>query len=185
LSKNKSFSETSADRYSLALYELAIENNELAEIENHSSSIINLIIANDDFKFLIKDPTNKKEDQFNVLEKISDQYKLNKLLTKFLGFLISKRRFFYVDKILKSFVETCSIKRGELKAELISAKVLNENEVKDIKEELTINFGSKIKLNYTHDTSLIGGLIVQVGSTMVDTSIKSKLQQIENRMIEA
>ena len=185
MSKNKSFSETSADRYSLALYELAIENNELAEIENHSYSIINLIIANDDFKFLIKDPTNKKEDQLNVLEKISDQYKLNKLLKKFLGFLIFKRRFFYVEKILKSFIETCSIKRGELKAELISAKNLNENEINDIKEELTKNFGSKIKLNYTHDTSLIGGLIVQVGSTMVDTSIKNKLQQIENRMIEA
>jgi len=185
LSKNKGFSETSADRYSLALYELAIENSELAEIEDHSSSIINLIIANEDFKSLIKDPTNKKEDQLNALEKISDQYKLNKLLTKFLGFLISKRRFFYVDKILKSFIETCSIKRGELKAELISAKSLNENEVNDIKNELTKNFGSKIKLNYIHDTSLIGGLIVQVGSTMVDTSIKNKLQQIENRMIEA
>ena len=185
MSKNRGFSETSADRYSLALYELAIENSELVEIENHSSSIINLIIANEDFKSLIKDPTNKKEDQLNVLEKISDQYKLNKLLTKFLGFLIFKRRFFYVDKILKSFIETCSIKRGELKAELVSAKNLNENEVNDIKEELTKNFGSKIKLNYTHDASLIGGLIVQVGSTMVDTSIKNKLQQIENRMIEA
>ena len=185
MSKNIGFSETLADRYSLALYELAVENNALAEIENHSSSIINLIITNEDFRSLIKDPTNKKEEQLNALKKISDQYKLNKLLTKFLGFLISKRRFFYVDKILKSFAETCSVKRGELKAELISAKSLNENEVNDIKEELTKNFGSKIKLNYIHDTSLIGGLIVQVGSTMVDTSIKNKLQQIENRMIEA
>ena len=185
MSKNKGFSETSASRYSLALYELALENNELAEIENHSSSIIHLITVNKDFSSLIKDPTNKKEEQLNVLKKISDQYKLNKLLTKFLGFLISKRRFFYVDKILKSFVDTCSVKRGELKAELISAKNLSENEVDDIKKELSKNFGSKIKLNYTNDTSLIGGLIVQVGSTMVDTSIKNKLKQIENRMIEA
>ncbi|MDC1130188.1 ATP synthase F1 subunit delta [Candidatus Pelagibacter sp.] len=122
MSKNKSFSETSANRYSLALYELAIESKELDVIEDHSSSIINLIVVNEDFRSLIKDPTNKKEDQLNVLKKISDQYKLNKLLTNFLGFLISKRRFFYVDKILKSFIETCSIKRGELKAELISAK---------------------------------------------------------------
>ena len=185
MSKNKGFSETSADRYSLALYELAIESNELNVIEEHSSAIINLIIANKDFRFLIKDPTNKKEDQLNVLNKILDQYKINKLLTKFLCFLISKRRFFYVDKILNSFAETCSIKRGELKAELTSAKDLTENEVNNIKKELTENFSSKIKLNYKHDASLIGGLIVQVGSTMVDTSIKNKLQQIENRMIEA
>jgi F-type H+-transporting ATPase subunit delta len=185
LSKNKGFSETSAGRYSLALYELAVEAKTLGEIEDHSSSIIDLIKKNEDFRSLIKDPTNKKEDQLNALNKISDQYKLNKLLTKFLSFLITKRRFFYVYKILKNFVETCSAKRGELKAELISAKNLTENEVNNIKEELTKNFSSKIKLNYKHDSSLIGGLIVQVGSTMVDTSIKNKLQKIENRMIEA
>ena len=108
MSKNKGFSETSAGRYSLALYELAIEANTLSEIEVHSASIINLIASSEDFKSLIKDPTNNKEDQLNALSKISEQYKINELLTKFLSFLISKRRFFYVDKILKSFVETCS-----------------------------------------------------------------------------
>ena len=148
MSKNKGFSETSAGRYSLALYELASEANMLSEIEDHSSSIINLIAASEDFKLLIKDPTNNKEDQLSALNKITKQYKLNELLKKFLSFLISKRRFFYVDKILKSFVETCSIKRGELKAELTSAKDLTENEVNNIKEELTKNFSSKIKLNY-------------------------------------
>jgi len=137
LSKNKGFSETSAGRYSLALYELATEANMLSEIEIHSTSIINLIASSEDYKSAIKDPTNNKEDQLNALNKISEQYKLNDLLTKFLSFLISKRRFFYVDKILKSFVETCSIKRGELKAELISAKELTEIEVNNIKEELT------------------------------------------------
>ena len=185
MSKNKGFSETSAGRYSLALYELATEANVLEEIEIHATSIINLISSSKDFKSLIKDPTNIKKDVLIALNKISEQYKLNNLLTKFLSFLISKRRFFYVDKILKSFLETCSVKRGELKAELTSAKDLTENELNSIKEELTKNFSSKIKLNYKHDTSLIGGLIVQVGSTMVDTSIKNKLQQIENRMIEA
>ena len=185
MSKNKGFSETSASRYSLALYELAVEADSLNEIEEHSTSIITLIVLSEDFRSLIKDPTNNKEDQLNALNKISEQYKLNKLLTKFLNFLVSKRRLLYVDKILKSFIETCSIKRGELKAELISAKDLTENEVNNIKEELTKNFSSEIKLNYRYDSSLIGGLIVQVGSTMVDTSIKNKLQQIENRMIEA
>ena len=185
MSKNKGFSEKSADRYSLALYELATEANMLSEVEVHSASIVDLISSSEDFKSLIKDPTNTKEDQLNTLSKISEQYKLNKLLTKFLSFLISKRRFFYVDKILKSFTETCSVKRGELKAELTSAKDLTENEVNSIKEELIKTFSSKIKLNYKHDASLIGGLIVQVGSTMVDTSIRNKLQQIEKRMIEA
>jgi len=185
LSKNKDFSDTSASRYSLALYELAAEANALDEIENHSSSIIKLISSSDDFNSLIKNPTNKKVDQLNAILKISEHYKLNSLLTKFLSFLISKRRFFYVKNILKNFMETCSKKRGEVKAELTASKKITENEIHKIKEDLTKNFNSKIKLNYKYDPNLIGGLIVQVGSTMVDTSIKNKLQQIENRMIEA
>jgi len=185
LSKNKGFSDTSVGRYSLALYELAEETNSIDEIEKNSSAIIKLISNSNDFNSFIKDPTNKKEDQLKAIIKIFEQYKLNNLLIKFLSFLISKRRFFYVEKILKDFIQTSSKKRGEIKAELTAAKQLTENEINDIKEELTKNFNSKIKLNYKYDPSLIGGLTVQVGSTMVDTSIKNKLQQIESRMIEA
>ena len=185
MSKSKGFSDTSVGRYSLALYELAEESNATHEIEKDSLSIIQLISNSEDFNLLIKDPTNKKEDQLNVILKISEKFKINNLLTKFLSFLISKRRLFYVEKILKDFVETCSKKRGEVKAKLIAAKDLNNTEVNNIKEELVKTFNSKIKLNYKHDPSLIGGLIIQIGSTMIDTSIKNKLQKIEKKMIEA
>ena len=75
--------------------------------------------------------------------------------------------------------------RGEISAELIAAKNLNENEINKIKDELVKTFGSNIKLSYKYDQSLIGGLIVKVGSLMIDTSIKNKLNQIENKLIEA
>ena len=185
LSKNKGFSNTSANRYSLALYELASEGNLISQIEDQAIAIINLIKSSNDFKNFIKDPTSNKNDLITVISKLSEQNKLENLFKNFLNFLITKRRFFFVEQILKSFVETCSKKRGELKAELKSAKELSSQEIQNITNELTQNFSSKIKLNYKHDKSLIGGLIVQVGSTMVDTSIKNKLQQIENRMIEA
>jgi F-type H+-transporting ATPase subunit delta len=185
LSKNKGFSITSAERYSLALYELASENNVLPQVEEQSLSVLNLISSSKDFLNLIKDPTNNQDDLLKVIDNISNENKFESLLKNFLSFLITKRRFFYIEQILKSFVEICSQKRGELKAELKSAKELSSNEISKITDELTKNFSSKIKLNYKHDESLIGGLIVQVGSTMVDTSIKNKLQQIENRMIEA
>ena len=87
--------------------------------------------------------------------------------------------------ILQDFVNTCSKKRGEVKAELISSKELSNDQIDKIKNDLSQNFNSKIKLDYKFDKSLIGGLIIQVGSIMVDTSIKNKLQQIENKMIEA
>jgi len=185
LSKNTGFSITSAKRYSLALYELASENNVLSQVEDQSLSLLNLISSSKDFLNLIKDPTNSKEDLLKVLENISNNNKFESLLKSFLGFLVNKRRFFYLDQILKSFIEICSQKRGELKAELKSAKELSSDQVSKITDELTKNFSSKIKLNYKHDKSLIGGLVVQVGSIMIDTSIKNKLQQIENRMIEA
>ena len=185
MSKNKGFSITSAERYSLALYELASENNVLSQVEDQSSSILNLISSSKDFSNLIKNPTNNQEDLLKVINIISENNKFEILLKNFLSFLVIKKRLFYLEQILKSFIETCSKKRGELKAELKSAKKLSNEEILKITNELAKNFSSKIKLNYKHDESLIGGLIVQVGSTMVDTSIKNKLQQIENRMIEA
>ena len=154
MSKNKGFSDTSANRYSLALYELAKDSNLLVNVEINAKAFLNLISNNKDFK-------------------------------NFVNFLVLKRRFFYLEQILKTFIEICSEKRGELKAEIKSAKLLNQEEIKKITDELSNNFKSQIKLNYIQDESLIGGLVVQVGSTMIDTSIKSKLQQIENRMIEA
>ena len=185
LSKDTGFSITSAERYSLALFELSEENNLLSQIEDQSSSVLNLINQSEDFSSLIKDPTTNQEDLSKVINKIAENNKFENLFKNFLNFLIQKRRFFFIERILKSFIEICSRKRGELKAELKSAKELSSNEITKITEELTKNFSSKIKLNYKHDESLIGGLVVQVGSTMVDTSIKNKLQQIENRMIEA
>jgi F-type H+-transporting ATPase subunit delta len=185
LSKNKGFSDTSANRYSLALYELASESKSLKNIEENSIAFLNLFSKSNDLKNLIKDPTLDRHILINIINKITESFKLEDLFRNFLCFLITKRRFFFVEKILKSFNEICSEKRGELKAEIKSAKELSQDELKKITDELSNNFKSKIKLNYKLDQSLIGGLIVQVGSTMIDTSIKNKLQQIENRMIEA
>ncbi len=185
MSKNKGFSSTSANRYSLALYELASEASLLVQIEENSSAFLTLISNNEEFDNLIKDPTASQDVLINIINKVSENSKLEVLFKNFVSFLITKRRFFYVEQILRSFIEICSEKRGELKAEIKSAKQLTQDEINKITEELSNNFNSKIKLNYEHDQSLIGGLVVQVGSTMIDTSIKNKLQQIENRMVEA
>jgi len=185
LSKNKGFSDTSANRYSLALYELSNESNSLVQIEENSTAFLDLIYKSKDFNNLIKDPTLNRQVLTEIVDTISKNFELENLFKNFISFLITKRRFFYVEQILKSFIEICSKKRGELKAEIKSAKELTKDEINKITEDLSTNFKSKIKLNYNHDKSLIGGLVVQVGSTMIDTSIKKKLQQIETRMIEA
>ena len=184
MSNNKGFSNTSANRYSLALYELAEESNLLSQIEMNSVSILNLISTSVDFNNLIKDPTVSRNELTNVINKIFDYLKIENLLKKFTNFLITKRRFFFIEQILNNFIEICSEKRGELKTEIRSAKNLSNNEINNIKDELSRHFTSKIKLDYKYDESLIGGLIVQVGSMMIDTSIKNKLQQIENKIMK-
>ena len=185
MSKNKGFSNTSANRYSLALYELAEESNLLSKIETNSVSILNLIGTSVDFNNLIKDPTVSRNELINAINKIFDYLEIENLLKNFTNFLVIKRRFFFIEQILNNFIEICSEKRGELKTEIRSAKNLSNDEINNIKDELSKHFTSKIKLDYKHDESLIGGLIVQVGSTMIDTSIKNKLQQIENKMMKA
>ena len=185
MSDKNRFSDSSAKSYSQALYELAAEEKKLNDVEEHVISIIRLISQSEDFNSLIKDPTNKQEDQLKAINMIFEKFNLNSLLKKFLNFLVMKRRFFYVEKILKDFVTICSKNRGEISAKLIVAKKLNENEINKIKDELSKNFGSDVKLNYSYNPDLIAGLIMQVESIMIDTSIKNKLQQIENKMIEA
>ena len=185
MSSKNIFSETTITRYALALYELANENSDLENIENQSKSLLELLKKSIDFKSLVKDPTSKKNEQINSIEMIAGKFNFSKIFSKFLCFLAYKRRFFFLEKILKSFLGICSKKRGEISAKLNSSKELSISEVENIQKELSDNFTSKVKLDYKYDPSLIGGLIIQVGSVMVDTSIQSKLKQLENKMIGA
>ena len=178
-------SVTSNNSYSQALFELASENNVLLEVEEQTAALLKLIKTSSDFRDLIKNPTTKSDDLIKIMDEIANQNKFNELLKRFISFLIKKRRFFYVEKIFNDYLDVCSRSRGEIKAELLAAKELNKNDIDKVKNELAENFGSNIKLNYKHDPSLIGGLVIKVGSTMVDTSIKNKLHQIQKQMIEA
>ena len=184
MSENK-ISITSNNSYAQALFELANEDKSLAKVEEQVVAISRLINESEEFRYLIKNPTTSIEDLTKVIETISEKNNFENLLKRFLVFLIQKRRFFYVEKIFNDYLEVCSRSRGEIKAEIQAAKELNEKDIAKVKEELAEHFGSNIKLNYKHDPSLIGGLVLKVGSTMVDTSIKNKLQQIEKKMIEA
>jgi len=100
LSKDKKFSDTTASRYSLALYELAEENKHVHEIEDQSSALIQLINESKDLESTIKNPINKKEEQINVINKIAEHYNFNNLLKNFLCFLTTKRRLFFIQNLL-------------------------------------------------------------------------------------
>ena len=185
MSSKNTFSETTTNRYALALYELANENSDLKNVENQSKNLLELLKQSVEFKSFVKDPTSKKNEQIKSIEVIAEKFNFSKIFSKFLGFLAFKRRFLFLEKILKSFLNICSKNRGEISAKLNSSKELSTSEVENIQKELSDNFTSKVKLDYKYDPSLIGGLIIQVGSIMIDTSIKNKLKQLKTKLIKA
>jgi len=129
-------------------------------------------------------PTIGKEQKKEVVFGIADQYKFSQTLKKFIGFLTIKNRLFFLKQIIDSFLNLLSTSKGELKAKLHSSKKLSKGELENIRRELSKDFQSPIKIDYKLDPDLIGGLVIQVGSVMVDTSIKTKLRQLQKSMIE-
>ena len=115
---------------------------------------------------------------------LADKLEFSKSLKNFFFLIIEKRRIFFVKKILDSFLRLCSKKRGEIKASLISSKELSQTELEKISNDLSSAMGSTLKFDYKLDKDLIGGLKLQLGSFMIDTSIKNKIKKYEQAMLE-
>ena len=185
MSSKSTFTNSTSRSYALAIYELAQENSELNEVENGMNSLKEILNKSSDFKEMILNQIITKEEKNKVITEIINRSSFCETLKKFLGFLINKNRLFYLNQIIDSFLNFVSTKKGELKAKLLSSKKLTAEELEKIRNELSKDFKSPIKIDYKHDPDLIAGLVIQIGSMMVDTSIKSKLRQLEKNMIEA
>ena len=184
MSSNKSFSTETSERYSRALFEVVKESDELDKIEEDIKIFQSLLKNNKDLKNFIHNPTQSIENQNKVINLLSEKLSFTKNLKNFFFLLIEKRRIFFIKKIIDSFLKLCMGKRGELKASLISSKELSASELESISKDISLAVGSTIKFDYKIDKDLIGGLKLQLGSFMIDTSIKNKLKKIEQRMIE-
>ena len=184
MSANKSFSTETSERYSRALFEIAKEAGELEKIELDITTFKSLIENNKDLGNFVKNPTQSITNQNNILILLSEKLNFTKNLKNFFLLLIQKRRIFFVSKIIDSFLKLCLRKRGELKASLISSKELSKLELENISKDLSTSMGSTIKFDYKIDKDLIGGFKLQLGSFMIDTSIKNKLKKFEQKMLE-
>ena len=185
MSTNKSFSSETASRYALALYELAKENSELDAVEKNVNDILVIYNTSQDFKNFIKNPTQSQSIQLEIINKISNQMNLSKITINFLSVLVNKRRIFFINKIFLNFLNLSSKKKGEVSASLTSSKNLTKDELEKLKINLSQTMGMSIALDYKIDENLIGGLKMQIGSLMIDTSIKNKLNKYKQIMLEA
>ena len=182
---NKTFSTETSERYSRALFEVVRDSAELEKVEADVKSFQFLLNNSRELKIFLHNPTQSISNQNNVVNLLSEKLNFSKNLKNFMFLLIEKRRIFFVEKIIDSFLKLCSQKRGEIKASLISSKELSENEIESISKDLSSSMGSTIRFDYKVDKELIGGLKLQLGSFMIDTSIKNKLNKYKQEMLES
>tara|TARA_Y100001970_G_scaffold282110_1_gene394279 strand:- start:549 stop:1106 length:558 start_codon:yes stop_codon:yes gene_type:complete len=185
LSKNTTFSSEISQRYALALYELSKENNETEEFVLNVNSFKKIFSSNKEFRNFVKNPTYTAENQKIIFDKILNIMNLNKLVKNFFSLLIIKKRIYFLENIIDEFLKLISTKRGQISGSLISAKKIDDKTIKDIETAISANIKRTIKLESKIDESLIGGIVIQIGSLMIDTSLKNKLQKYKKLMTEA
>ena len=151
MSSNKSFSSETSERYARAIFELALENSELDNVENSLKELLNIYNSSLDLESFIKNPTRSLQSQLQMVNIISKKINISKTLTNFLSTLVIKRRIFFLKKIILSFLKLSALKKGKLVAELISSKNLSQEELNNLSLELSKVVGSKINFNYLPD----------------------------------
>ena len=168
----------------MALYELSKEKNQTEEFVSNMTTFIKIFNSNQDLKSFVKNPTYSVQNQKIVFEKILTLMNFNKMVKNFFSILIEKKRIFFLDIIVEEFLKLISLKRGEVSGNLISSKKIDAKTILDIEREISTNIKRSIKLKPKIDESLIGGIVIQIGSLMIDTSIKNKLQKYKKLMTE-
>ena len=171
-----------SDRYALALYELSIEDNLADVILDDLKLLKSIIVKNSDLNLLVKSPLITSNDKLEILLKLTKQKTLNKLTKNFLNILSKNKRFKNLVSIISQYININAQKRGEILAHVISAEDLSDDQKENIKDKLNNILGKKLLLDFKVDKKIIGGLIVKVGSKMIDISLLNKISKIKIAM---
>ena len=173
-----------AKRYATAVFELCKEQKNLDMLESNVDSIGSLIIDSEDFRTFLVSPLLTREDQSRAILEIAKKFKLSKVMSNFLSLIAVKRRLFILSYFVKESRLLISDEKGEITAEVTTARGLTDEQKEEVVKMLSHSTGKKVKLFSIIDNALIGGLIVKVGSKMLDTSIKAKLISLQSTMKE-
>lgn len=174
--------ETIAERYSSALFELAEQAKALDEVASDLKALRGMIAESEDFRRLIRSPVLTRSEQKKAVLALAESAKFATLTANFLGVLGLNRRLFALDVIARDYLARLAAKRGEVTAEISAATPLSEAQLDAIAEILKKYAGRKVSLDAKVDPGLLGGLVVRIGSRMVDASLKTKLQHLKLAM---
>ena len=185
MSAPASISTGIAARYATAIFELAKEDKSLDAVEKDVDALDAALKESADFRDLIHSPVYSRDAQGQAIAALGKKMGLSGLVINTLGLMASKRRLFVLPQLVQTLREQIAEDKGEVTAEVTSAKALTKAQSDKLSAALKKAAGGKtVKINTAVDDSLIGGLVVKLGSKMIDTSIRSKLAQLQNTMKE-
>ncbi len=184
MSEPASISSGIAARYAQAVFDLAKEDKALKSLESDVEALDAALKASADLRDMIGSPVLTREDQARAIGAVAAKMKLSALVANTLALMAGKRRLFVLPYLVANLRARIADEKGEVTADVASATALSAEQVAALATALKASFGKTVKLNATVDGTLIGGLVVKVGSKMIDTSIRAKLASLQNAMKE-
>jgi len=169
-------------RYATALLDMAVEAKALEKVEKDLQELAAMLQASPDLQSLVRNPLINRAQQQRAVEAISQSAKFDKLTSNFMGVLVKNRRLSILPAVIKAFRIEASRRRGEVEARVQTAYALTPAQTDALQKELTKALGSHVALNVEVAKDLLGGMIVTVGSRMVDDSLKRKLERLKRTL---
>ncbi len=174
-----------AGRYASALFDLANDQRQLAEVEQDVTRLGLMLGGSPDLRRMVRSPVISSEDQGRAISALGAQAGLSPLGLNFVKLLAKNRRLFALEDMLKAFRHLLARHRGEVNAEVTSALPLSEAQLATLEDTLKSSAGGqKMKITAHVDPALLGGLVVKMGSRMIDSSLRTKLDNLKTRMKE-
>lgn len=184
VSEPVSISTGIASRYAIALFELASETGSVPVLEADIGVLEAALAESADLRDVISSPMYSRDDQEAAIGAVAGKMGLSALTTSTLRLMATKRRLFVLPQLMATLRERIAAAKGEVTAEVTSATPLSAEQAETLAATLKARVGKTVKLKTAVDPALIGGLVVKVGSTMIDTSIRAKLASLQNIMKE-
>lgn len=184
MSEPASISAGIAGRYATAVFELAREAKDLKALEADVDALQAALDESADLRSMIASPVYSRDAQSTAVAALAKAMKLSGTVANTLALMASNRRLFVLPQLLSALRDMIAEEKGEVTADVASATALTKAQADKLAKTLKASVGKTVKLNATVDEFLIGGLVVKVGSKMIDTSIRSKLASLQNAMKE-
>lgn len=182
MASNTRSSGTAAFRYASALVDLAMEQGVIPQIEQDVADLRAMLSASEDLQRMVTSPLVPASEQGAALSALADKAKFHALTKNFLLVLASNRRLSALDAVLKAVTDSLSARRGEVQAKVESATPLSDAQKKSIADQLAKTIGRPVAVDANVNAELIGGVVVTLGSVMIDDSIKTKLERLGRAM---